>query len=38
MSIGRRFYRTATGFELIEHARNRLAIILVAVLDRKSVV
>ena len=31
MSIGRKFYRTATGFELIEHARNRLAIILVAV-------
>jgi hypothetical protein len=31
MSIGRRFYRTATGFELIEHARNRLAIVLVGV-------
>ncbi|MFC0543885.1 ABC transporter permease [Kutzneria chonburiensis] len=31
MSIGRRFYRTATGFELIEHARNRLAIVMVAV-------
>ena len=31
MTIGRRFYRTATGFELIEHARNRLAIVLVGV-------
>ncbi|MFI9385713.1 ABC transporter permease [Kutzneria sp. NPDC052558] len=31
MSIGRRFYRTATGFELIEHARNRLAIVMVGV-------
>ena len=31
MTIGRKFYRTATGFELIEHARNRLAIVLVGV-------
>ena len=31
MSIGRKFYRTATGFELIEHARNRMAILMVGV-------
>ncbi len=31
MTVGRRFFRTAVGFEIIEHARNRLAIVLVLV-------